>query len=113
MSNDRSVKQENQSGGLEFVIEMTPSKPAEKADLSDELILSPTLPEDKSESAELTLEADIIPKAEELTFEGEEDADDNPESHDSSGLVSLFDLLVEIQLSEQHKVRQHSRLRSS
>ena len=55
---------------------MTPSKPAEKADLSDELILSPTLPEDKSESAELTLEADIIPKAEELTFEGEEDAEE-------------------------------------
>ena len=76
MSNDRSVKQENQSGGLEFVIEMTPSKPAEKADPSDEPILSPTLPEDKSESAELTLEADIIPKAEELTFEGEEDAEE-------------------------------------
>ena len=75
MSNDKSVNQESQSDRLEFVIELTPSVPAEKTDLSEELVLSPSLPEAKPESAEFTLEADTIPKAEELTFEGEEDAE--------------------------------------
>ena len=56
-----------------FVLEMTPSKPAEKADRYEELIMTPSLPDDKPEAFDLTLEAESIAKAEEITFEGEEE----------------------------------------
>ena len=55
--------------------EMTPSKPAEDADSSEELILTPSSPDQQPESAELVLEADSIFKAEEITFDGEEEAE--------------------------------------
>lgn len=56
------------------VIELTPSKPAEKADYSDELVLSPSMAEERSESMDLALDAESIAKIKVITFEGEEDA---------------------------------------
>ena len=58
---------------IEF--EMTPSKPADKADSFEELILTPLSPDEQPESAELVLEAGSIYKAEEITFDGEEEAE--------------------------------------
>ena len=55
--------------------EMTPSKPADKDDLFEEFILMPSSPDEQPESAELVLEAGSIFKAEEITFEGEEEAE--------------------------------------
>ena len=56
-----------------FVFEMTPSKPEEKADIFEELLLTPSSPEEKPESLSFDLEAERIFKAEEITFEGEEE----------------------------------------
>lgn len=56
-------------------LEMTPSKPAEKTDMSDDLILTPSSSDEQHESADLVLEAGDIVKAEEITFEGEEEAE--------------------------------------
>lgn len=56
-----------------FVLEMTPSKPAEKTDRYEELIMIPSLPDDKPKGIDLTLEAESMTKAEEITFEGEEE----------------------------------------
>lgn len=56
-------------------IEMTPSTPAEKDDTPCEFILTPSMPDEQPESVDLTLEAESIVKVEEVTFEGEEDAE--------------------------------------
>lgn len=55
--------------------EMKPSKPSQETDTSEELILTPSLPGAKSMSADLVLEAGDIFKAEEITFEGQEEAE--------------------------------------
>ena len=56
-------------------IEMTPSKPTEETDIPDELILTPSSSDDQRNSGDLVLEAGDIFKAEEITFEGEEEAE--------------------------------------
>ena len=56
-----------------FVFEMTPSKPEVKADIFEELILTPSSPEEKPKGLSFDLEAERIFKAEEITFEGEEE----------------------------------------
>ena len=43
--------------------------------MKEELILTPSLTEEQSESFDLLLEADSIFKAEEITFDGEEEAE--------------------------------------
>ena len=55
--------------------EMTPSKPADDADSSEELILTPSSPDEEPEGFDLLLEAGNIFKAEEITFDGEEEAE--------------------------------------
>lgn len=55
--------------------EMTPSKPAERTDTAEELILTPSLPDERPESDSPVLEAGNIFKADEITFEGEEEAE--------------------------------------
>ena len=76
MNNDELRVQEETSDEIVISLEMTPSKPAEKADLSYELVLTPSSSDEIPESNDLTLEADNIVKAEEITFEGEEDAEE-------------------------------------
>ena len=56
-----------------FVFEMTPSKPEEKADITEELILNPSPVEEKPKGLSFDLEAERIFKAKEITFEGEEE----------------------------------------
>lgn len=56
--------------------EMTPNKTADDADTIEELILTPSMPDEQSESVDLLLEADSIFKAGEITFNGEEEAED-------------------------------------
>ena len=56
-------------------IEMIPSKPSQETDKFEELTLTPSLPEEKTKNADLTLEAGDIFKAEEITFEGEEESE--------------------------------------
>ena len=56
-----------------FVFEMTPDNPFERSDRSDELILTPSLSDERNESIDLTLEAGSIAKAEEITFDCEEE----------------------------------------
>ena len=56
-------------------MEMTPSKTAEETGSFEELVLTPSLSCDKPESADLVLEAGDICKAEEITFEGEEESE--------------------------------------
>ena len=75
MNNDELKVQEETSDEIVISMEMTPSKPAEKTDLSDELVLTPSSSDEIPESNDLTLEADKIVKAEEITFEGEEYAE--------------------------------------
>ena len=58
-----------------FAFEMTPSKPAEKAEQYEELILTPSSPDEKTEGLSFDLEAERIFKAEEITFEGEEESE--------------------------------------
>lgn len=58
-----------------FDFEMTPSKPEGKADSSDELILNPSSADEQPEVFELTLEAEGIFKAKEITFDGEEESE--------------------------------------
>lgn len=55
--------------------EMTPNKPADDADTIEELILTPSIPDEQAESFDLLLEADSIFKAGEITFDGEEEAE--------------------------------------
>lgn len=55
--------------------EMTPNKPADDADTIEELILTPSMPDEQTESSDLLLEADSIFKVGEITFEGEEEAE--------------------------------------
>jgi hypothetical protein len=54
---------------------MTPSKPLQEADTSEELILTPSLSGSQPVSADLVLEAGDILKTEEITFEGQEEAE--------------------------------------
>ena len=54
---------------------MTPSKPSQEADTFEELILTPSLSGEQNMSADLVLEAENIFKAEEITFEGQEEAE--------------------------------------
>ena len=75
MSNDKLVVQEDTSEAPVISFEMTPSKPAEKADLSDELVLTPSSPDESPKDDDLTLEAEKIVKIEEIAFEGEEYAE--------------------------------------
>ncbi len=56
-------------------MEMTPSKPAEKSEAFEELVLTPSVSDDKQGKADLVLEAGDIFKAEEITFEGEEESE--------------------------------------
>ena len=56
-------------------IEMIPSKPSQETVKFEELTLTPSLPEEKTKNADLTLEAGDIFKAEEITFEGEEESE--------------------------------------
>ena len=56
--------------------EMTPDKTADKAETKEELILTPSLPNEQYESFDLLLEADSNFKAGEITFDGEEEAED-------------------------------------
>lgn len=55
--------------------EMTPSKPEKDTSTPEELILVPSAPDEKPVSADLVLEAGDILKAEEITFEGQEEAE--------------------------------------
>ncbi len=79
MNNDELRVQEDTSDEIVISLEMTPSKPAEKADLSEELVLTPSSSDEIPESNDLTLEAEKIVKLEEITFEGEEAAEDRVE----------------------------------
>ncbi len=54
---------------------MTPSKPSQETDTLEELILTPSLSDAQPISADLVLEAGEIFKAEEITFEGQEEAE--------------------------------------
>ena len=56
-------------------IEMIPSKPSQETDTYEELILTPSLPGEQPMRADLVLEAGDIFKAEEITFEGQEEAE--------------------------------------
>ena len=75
MNNDELKVQEETSDEIVISMEMTPSKPAEKTDLSDELVLTPSSPDEIPKNDDLTLEAEKIVKVEEITFEGEEYAE--------------------------------------
>ena len=79
MNNDELRVQEDTSDEIVISLEMTPSKPAEKTDLSDELVLTPSSPDESPENDDLTLEAEKIVKVEEITFEGEEEFEDRVE----------------------------------
>ena len=59
--------------------EMTPDKPADNAETKEELILTPSMPDEQSASFDLLLEADSIFKAGEITFDGEEEAENRIE----------------------------------
>ena len=50
--------------------------PAEEKEPADELILMPSTEEEEPGSAELTLEAEGIIKFDEITFDGEDEAED-------------------------------------
>ena len=56
-------------------LELTPNKPAGEKDKPEELILTPSSSAAKPESVDLVLEAGDIFKAEEITFDGEEEAE--------------------------------------
>ena len=56
-------------------IEMTPGKPSQETDTFEELILTPSLSGEQNMSADLVLEADDVFKAEEITFEGQKEAE--------------------------------------
>ena len=56
-------------------LEMTPSKPSQETDTFEELILTPSLPAEQPVSSDLVLEAGDLFKAEEITFEGREEAE--------------------------------------
>ena len=75
MNNDELRVQEETSDEIVISLEMTPSKPVEKADLSDELVLTPSSSDEIPKNDDLTLEAEKIVKIEEITFEGEEYAE--------------------------------------
>lgn len=48
----------------------------EESESAEELILTPSPEEEQPESDELRLEADVISKAKEITFDGETEAED-------------------------------------
>ncbi len=48
----------------------------EESESAEELILTPSSEEEQPESEELILEADVISKAEEITFDGETEAEE-------------------------------------
>ena len=79
MNNDELRVQEETSDEIVISLEMTPSKPAEKTDLSDEIVLTPSSSDEIPKNDDLTLEAEKIVKVEEITFEGEEDFEDRVE----------------------------------
>ena len=54
---------------------MTPGRPADDADSSEELILTPSLPDEPQENFDLLLEAGNTLETEEITFDGEEEAE--------------------------------------
>ncbi len=56
-------------------IEMTPNKTSQETDTIGELILTPSSSGAQPVSADLVLEAGDIFKAEEITFEGQEEAE--------------------------------------
>ena len=56
-------------------LELTPNKPAGEKDKPEELILTPSLPAEQAKNDELILEAGDMFKAEEITFEGEEESE--------------------------------------
>lgn len=55
---------------------LTPSLPEEEDDLAGKLILTPSLSGEKPGNDEMVLEAGSIFKAEEITFEGEDETED-------------------------------------
>ncbi len=55
---------------------LSPSLSAEEPDLSEGFILTPSLSGEKPGNDEMVLEAGSIFKAEEITFEGEDEAED-------------------------------------
>ena len=59
--------------------EMTPDMPADDTDTIEELILTPSIPDKQPENIDLLLEADSIFKAGEITFDGEEEAENRIE----------------------------------
>ena len=63
------------SGDKEDTIEMIPSMPEKEPGIFEELILTPSAPDEKPESADLLLEAEGIAKAEEITFDGEKESE--------------------------------------
>ncbi len=65
----------NVKGAAMCDMEMTPGKTVAETGSLEELMLTPSLPDDKPESADLILEAGEIFKAEEITFEGEEESE--------------------------------------
>ena len=71
-------------------LEMKPSKPSQETDTSEELILTPSLPGAKSMSADLVLEAGDIFKAEEIPFEGQEEAE-----HRIAEAMSAYDKVMD------------------
>ena len=58
---------------------MTPDMPADDTDTIEELILTPSIPDKQPENIDLLLEADSIFKAGEITFDGEEEAENRIE----------------------------------
>lgn len=72
---EKSFSEEPESVEFASDFEMMPDRSTEKADSYEELILTPSLHDGASECADLTLEAESIAKAEEITFKGEEESE--------------------------------------
>lgn len=58
----------------QLIIELPPSQSSEEDNTSGEFILTPSSPDERPETVDLTIESVDIAKVEEVTFEGEEDA---------------------------------------
>ena len=78
IQNDQAIANEEKihlsSDDDNVALEMTPSSLEEETDTPEELILTPSLPDEQIENDDLVLEAESIYKAEEITFEGEEES---------------------------------------
>ena len=72
---DATVQIDEDIGVTMCDLEMIPSKPSQETDTPEELILTPSLSDAQSMSTDLVLEAGDIFKAEEITFEGQEEAE--------------------------------------